>query len=92
MVMGTTAMGGGEVGVACGKGEGWLGAAMGRVWEGDVGIVGGVGSVVGCEEASAPLEVALPRAVKALTSLILLFWSIFESAPRKQIEQKLGTG
>jgi len=42
--------------------------------------------------ASAALKVALPWAVKALASLNLLFMSIFESAPRKQTKQRLGTG
>jgi len=65
---------------------------LGRFLERDVGKVGGAGSEAGYVESSTPLDAAFPRAVKALTSLILLFLSIFESAPRKQTKQKLGTG
>ena len=78
--------------MAFGEGRFWSGVVLGRFWERDVGEVGRADSEPGCVESPAPLDAALPLAVKALTSLSLLFLSIFESAPRKQTQPKLGTG
>jgi len=63
-----------------------------RWGEFEKGMLGRLEERARCGEASAALEVALPRAVKALASLILLFMCILESAPRKQTQQRLDTG
>ena len=59
--------------MAFGEGRFWSGGVLERFWERDVGEVGRADSKAGCAESPAPLDAALPLAVKALTSLNLLF-------------------
>ena len=87
---GMAAMGGGELGGWFGEGRAGEGVVVGGFWGGRLGEVAAV-SEVGRMESPTPLDEASPLDFKAWASFHLLCLSIFESAPRRQTWQELGT-
>ena len=87
---GMAAMGGGDFGGWFGEGKAGGGVVVGEFWGGRFGEVAAV-SEVGRMESPTPLDEASPLDFKAWVSFHLLCLSTFESAPRRQTWQELGT-